>query len=623
MCGICGVYDRINNNLVQKIEVERMLKKLSHRGPDAEQIYLEGGLGFGFSRLSIIDLDHGMQPIFNEDKSIVMVCNGEIFNYIPLRRMLEEKGHVFRCNTDVEVIVHLYEEYGMDFLNKLNGQFAIAIFDKKRGSLYCARDQVGIVPLYYTSVGDRFLFASEIKALIEHPLVSPSVDIVTLDQIFCFPGSINPRTMFRDIKSLENGTYIEVSAGGDTKITTYWELCYKKEEYETVKKSDEEYIEEFDDLLTQSIKLRLQADVPVGFFVSGGLDSSIIAAKVMKENGGSANHSFSIDFTDERYSEGKYQKMLVDQIGSIHKEIPFGIEDIESRLKKAVYHSESVIKESYNTATLALSESVHDSNIKVILTGEGADEIFGGYVGYRFDKLRNSQGDYNDFLNNEENKVRECIWGDTGFFYEKDYKAYHDENLSIFSEKVREKLREENALSSPAIRPERIKDLDVFHKRSYVDFKLRLTEHLLIDHEDKMRYANSVEGRYPFLDINILNFAKCLPTRMKLNGYTEKYILKMVGKKYIPEKIANRSKFAFVAPESPEILRRKKEFFLDILSQETIKRQGFFNADFIERLKIRYMQPGFKLNVPYENDFLIFVLTFGILMDVYKLPSFN
>ncbi len=623
MCGFCGAYDTTNNYLIQRLEIESMLKKLFHRGPDAQQIYLDGVLGLGFSRLSIIDLEHGMQPSFNEDKSIVMVCNGEIFNYVPLREMLKAKGHVFRCNTDVEVIVHLYEEYGMEFLNKLNGQFAIAIFDKRRGTLICARDQVGIVPLYYTMVDGMFLFASEIKALIEHPLVHRSVDIITLDQIFCFPGSINPRTMFQDIKSLENGTYIEVSINKDIKITTYWDLCYTKEEYETGKKSDEEYIEEFDDLLTQSIKLRLQSDVPVGFFVSGGLDSSIIAAKVMKESGGRANHSFSIDFTEERYSEGKYQRLLVDQIGSTHKEIPFSIEDIEVRLKRAVYHSESVIKESYNTATLALSECVHASNIKVILTGEGADEIFGGYVGYRFDKLRNDSNDYNDFSNPEENRIRDCLWGDTGFFYEKDYKAFHDKNLNIYSSKVREKLREENALSSPAIRPERIKNIDVFHKRSYVDFKLRLTEHLLIDHEDKMLYANSVEGRYPFLDINIINFAKHLPTRMKLNNYTEKYILKMVGKKYISKKIVNRPKFAFVAPDSSEILRRRNEFILDILSEETIKRQGFFDVDFIEQLKIRYMQPNFKLNVPYENDFLIFALTFGILMDVYKLPNFN
>jgi len=622
MCGICGALDTNNEYFIQKSEIESMLQKLSHRGPDAQQVYLDGNLGLGFSRLSIIDLEHGMQPIFNEDKSIVTVCNGEIFNYVELREMLKQKGHEFLCNTDVEVIVHLYEEYGMEFLNKLNGQFAIAIYDRRKGKLFCARDQVGIVPLYYTVVNGVFIFASEIKAILEHPLVHRSVDIVTLDQILCFPGSINPRTMFKDIKSLENGTYIEVNSNY-IKTTTYWDLCYSNEEYGISEKSDEEYIEEFDELLSKSIKLRLQSDVPVGFFVSGGLDSSVIAAKIMRENSHNSRHSFSINFTDERYSEGKYQRMLVEQIGSSHKEIRFSPEDIESRLKRAVYYSESVIKESYNTATLALSESVHDSNIKVILTGEGADEIFGGYVGYKFDKLRIDSKDYNDFTNPDENSVRECLWGDKNFFYEKDYHAFHLDNMKIYSPQVREKLMEENALSKPVIRHERIKDIDVFHKRSYVDFKMRLTEHLLIDHEDKMLYANSVEGRYPFLDINILNFARHLPTHLKLNNYTEKYIVKMVGKKYVSKKIVNRPKFAFVAPESSEILRRKNEFILDVLSEETIRRQGYFDVDFIENLKIRYMQPDFKLNVPYENDFLIFALTFGILMDVYKLPNFN
>ena len=386
MCGICGMIDLRLRNRIDPDILWRMNKRLEHRGPDQADIKILGNVGMGFTRLSIIDLLGGMQPLYNEDHSLVLICNGEIFNYKELNNELMQKGHVFRTKSDCECILHLYEEYGEDFLNLLNGQFAFFLYDQKRKRAMCVRDQVGIAPFYYTITNGLLIFASEIKAILEHPDVERKLDLVGLDQVMTFPGLISPRTLFCNISSLPPGHCLVINDSCEVQVKQYWDVVYPKigeMEYST---DENYYTEKLDELLTNAIKCRLQSDVPVGFYVSGGLDSSVIAGKIF-EIDPFLKQSFSIDFADRDISEGKYQRTMVDYIHATHNVHRLDVDEIMSSMRDVVYHAECVIKESYNTATKKLSQMAHEKGIKVVLTGEGADELFGGYIGYRFDKL--------------------------------------------------------------------------------------------------------------------------------------------------------------------------------------------------------------------------------------------
>lgn len=625
MCGICGYFDLRGHERTDGSITKRMLSTLTHRGPDGENHYTSGNLGLGFSRLSIIDLEGGMQPLFNEDGSIVLICNGEIFNYIELREELMNKGHRFKTRTDVEVLLHLYEEHDIDFFDKLNGQFAFSIFDFKKQRLFCARDHFGVIPFFYTIADDFFIFGSEIKAILEHPGVKREADLVGLDQVFSFPGLVSPRTMFKDIRSLENGHCLTVSPPGDIKDIEYWDVVYpENDEIDYSRHANDErfYTERLKELLTQSVKLRLRSDVPVGYYISGGLDSSITSALGHKLSNGKQADSFSIDFLEKDISESRYQRIMSKYINSNHHEILFRFTDISERLSRSIYHCECAIKESYNTASLALSERVRAQNIKVVLTGEGSDEFFAGYVGYRFDKLRQFQDKHVTPDTPFEDELREKLWGDRDFFYEKNQYSFTKTKQELYSRKVNENFGEVDCLNHYIIKRERLQNRHIIHKRSYLDYKLRLADHLISDHGDRMAMANSVEARYPFLDKELVEFAATVPPDLKLKDFEEKYIVKQASAGLIPAEIINREKFGFVAPGSPYLLRRNIEYINDLLSYDRIKRQGYFNPETVENLKKKYSQEGFVINVPFDSDLLIVVLTFGIFLEQFQMPNY-
>lgn len=384
MCGIAGIIDLRGRPTVEKGLLAAMADTLIHRGPDDAGFHVEENWGFAFRRLSIIDLATGNQPHYNEDRQIVSVCNGEIYNYRELKEMLAAKGHRFRTTCDVEILVHLYEEDGPEFLNRLNGQFSLAIFDKNKQSLLLARDHVGITPLFFTEAEGCFIFASEIKAILKHPSIRRAVDLTGLDEVFTFPGIVSPTTMFKGIRSLKPGHYVLVR-NGKVEIKEYWDLVYPTEGEEGDSQPESFYVGRLDELLRQAVRYRLNADVPVGFYLSGGLDSSLIASIINDLDPREQWHSFSIGFHQADIDERKYQRIVSQRVNSIHHEILFDWPDIINRIKTAVYHAESPLKESYDTCSLALSELVRSEGMKVILTGEGSDELFGGYVGYRFE----------------------------------------------------------------------------------------------------------------------------------------------------------------------------------------------------------------------------------------------
>lgn len=622
MCGITGYLDLRDEGRTCPETLQRMTGSLVHRGPDSSGVYLDPQIALGATRLRIIDLATGEQPIYNEDGSIVLVCNGEIFNYRELRRELAGRGHRFVTRTDIEVLVHLYEEMGADLLHRLEGQFAFALYDRRERRLLLARDPFGVNPLYHSVADGLLLFGSEIKSLLQHPSAPREVDLTGLDQVLTFPGLVSPRTLFRGIESLPAGHYMVVE-GSKIRRTEYWDLIYPRAGELTDDRSEASYVEELRGLLTRSVRARLQADVPVGFYLSGGLDSSLVAELIRQISPQAGRHSFSITFSDPEICESPFQRLMSKHVGSQHHEIPFQEGEIAERLTRMVYHCECPVKETFNTCALALSEAARATGVKVILAGQGADEIFAGYPGYRFDRLGLRSGAAQDLDAFFEEELREHLWGDRNLFYEKDFHAFREIRSVLYSNEVSARLPEFDCCNVPPVDKERLRGRDPLHQRSYLDLKLRLSDHLLSEHGDRMLMASSIEGRYPFLDLGVVDLARRMPPGLKLNGLTEKYVLKKIAAGILPRPIIEREKFGFRAPASPHLLRSHAEWTQDLLATERIRRQGYFNPQTIERLRRSLSQPGATLHPHLETDFLMVVLTFCILLDLFELPAFS
>lgn len=625
MCGICGFTNWKGGERPQtesaKIAksaeiVENMLRAIRHRGPDGSRTLILDEIALGFNRLSFIDLDGGMQPIQNEDRTVSMICNGEIFNFRELSSELAAKGHVFSTKTDVEVIIHLYEEYGPDFVNRLNGQFAIALYDGKRGQLLLIRDQIGICPLFYTVVQGRVVFASEIKAILEYPGVERRLNLKAVDQLMNFPGIVSPVTFFDGIYSLEAGHMLQITPGQemknqDIKNRVYWDLAYSAEEGED--KGEAYYSEHLRELLRQAIEKRLVADVPIGFYISGGLDSSVVSCFIHKYllNG---CYSFSAEMDAGELDESRFQKLVRDLVHSTHYSVKISEEEIWASLPSVIYHAESAVKESYDAAAYLLSGLVSQSPAKAVLTGQGSDEFFCGYVGYALDLFRNMQ---KGRMSAEECAVNERLWGDPYFRYERIHPEIRKIHTKLYSQDVRGEMDRFSALADSPINIDRVKGLSSQRRRSYIDWKLRLSDHLLGEHGDRMFFSHSVEGRHPFLDKDVISFVVNMPDKYKLNGTNEKYILKKAAEGIVPNEILKRKKFPFQAPGMSALVKRPSGE--DFLSDALVKKYGVFDVEYVRELKRLYSQEGFKLMGAYEIDYLLIVMTVTMLCERFSL----
>lgn len=621
MCGIAGMVSFDPRRKASAEDVRRMTRALVHRGPDDEGLHAGGPAAFGFRRLAIMDLrPEGNQPHFNEDGSIFSVVNGEIYNHAELRNELLARGHVLRSRCDVEVIPHLYEEVGDELMDRLNGQFAFAVYDTKRHRLLLARDPVGICPLFYTVVDDCLLFASEIKGLLAHPAVSRELNLRGLDQILAFPGLASPTTMFRTIHSLPAGHFLELENGW-LRTGCYWDLAYP---VDGQRPAPADWPEQLDHLLRQSVSRRLQSDVPVACYLSGGLDSSMVAGVMHKLRPASHWHAFSVVFDDAALDERRYQRIMAERIGARHHEVPFGGADVEQRLRAVIRHAETPLKESYDTCSHALSQAVRDSGCKVVLSGEGADELFAGYVGYRFDMMRAGQQDVADLLDEDswrESQLRETLWGDPGFFYERDYGAFRDMSSALYAPDIAADPARYDCLAQPLVDHASLRGRHPVHKRSYIDFKLRIADHLLADHGDRMTFAHSVEGRYPFLDKDLVEFVTTLPPGLLTEDGREKYPLRTAAAPYVAPEILTREKFSFVGPGSPDILRGRHEWMMDLLAPDTIRRQGYLNPDTVARLRKACEQDGYRVNQTFDVDLMMVVLSFQIFLEEFSIPA--
>lgn len=610
MCGICGMFNVSSGEKIDPAVLEKMLQAIRHRGPDGSQTLVLDDVALGFNRLSFLDLDGGMQPIQNEDRTISMICNGEIYNFQELRDELTAQGHVFRTRTDVEVILHLYEECGPEFANRLNGQFAIALYDEKRRQLLLVRDQIGISPLFYTVAGGRVIFASEIKAILECPGVERKLNLNAVDQLMNFPGIVSPVTFFQGIHALEGGHMLQIIPGQEIRNIEYWDLLYQPEEED---KGEAYYVEKLREMLKDAISRRLVADVPIGFYISGGLDSSVVACYIGKYLLNSC-YSFSAEVGSAELDESRFQKIVRDFVGSTHYSTAVAEDEIWANLGNVIYHAESAVKESYDVAAYLLSGLVRSSPAKAVLTGQGSDEFFCGYVGYMMDLFRNMQKGQ---MTSEECALNERLWGDPYFRYERNHPEIRKVHRKVYSDALRGELDKFSALAVSPINVDHVKGLSSQKRRSYIDYKLRLSDHLLGEHGDRMFFSHSVEGRHPFLDLELLSFVTTIPDKYKLNGTNEKYILKKAAKGIVPDEILKRRKFPFQAPGMSALVKKSGggEFLCDAL----IKKYGIFDVDYVNEMKKVYSQSDFKLMGAYEIDYLLIVMTVTMLCEQFSL----
>lgn len=616
MCGIAGTFDLLGFRRVVAPDVERLIRAIAHRGPDRIATEIRQDTGLAFARLSINDIENGMQPVRSLGGSVISICNGAIVNWQELRAELETLGYLFQSSCDTEVVAPGYAEFGEKIAGRLRGQFALAAYDERDRSLLLARDPFGICPLFYTVVNGMLLFASEIKALLTHPAVSRAVDLTGLDQILTFPGPISPRTLFRGIYSLPPGHCLRASVPNAIRTWCYWDFRFQPVG-DSIERPELEWLDEFDALFTESVGKRMQADVPAGLYLSGGLDSSLVGFKARASVGPVPIHSYSVDVREGSLSEGKYQRLAARLLQTEHCELALSAREVLERLRAVVYHTEAPIRESFNAATFAMSECVNANGQRLVLAGQGADELFAGYVGYRFDQVgRRGSG-----LSSEEAALGARLWGDAQFVYDGPLVPVREANRALFAPDLRRRYDEWCCLNDPPVDSACLEGFDALQRRTYLDIKMRLADHLLSGHGDRMASAHAVEVRYPFLDADIADFAARMPSQLKLNKLTEKYLLRRLAARYMPVSLANREKFAFTAPGSPSLLAEGGELIEHLLAPSTIRLQGYFDWVEVEKLKKQYSRVGFRLNVPFERDVLLVVLTFGLFLELFDLPN--
>ena len=614
MCGICGAFSASGPPPASPKLVSQMQAQLLHRGPDDDGMFLDDRAALGFRRLAIVDLDGGNQPISNENGSLHLICNGEIFNAPSLRKRLIQKGHRFHTGSDVEVILHLYEDLGEALLDELNGQFAFALYDSAKKRLFCARDPFGVAPFFYTTLGNVLVFASEIKAILTYPGVPREVDLTGLDQVLSLPGLVSPRTMFKGIHSLPPGHKL-VADGAGIQSCAYWDLDYPAKS--DTSSCGESFSAAVRETLACSVESRLMADVPVGSYLSGGLDSAFITA-LMADFSAEPLHSFSVTFNQPMFDETKYQRLISERTKTLHHTAQHPAEHISAALRRSIWHSECPIKESYNTASLSLSAITRDAGVPVVLSGEGADELFAGYLGYRYDAFRALRGQPSPCM--AEADLRKRAFGAADLFYEKDLLSHEAQRRKLYAAPLAETLQQFCFTNSPLVDASKVEGRHGVHQRSYLDFKLRLGDHLLGDHGDRMLMANSVEGRFPFLDLDLVQLVTQIPPDQLLRDFDEKFVLKQAAQSHVPAEIIAREKFAFAAPGSAYLLLQNCPWITDLLSPATIRAQGYFDVEAVEALKRSALAQPALPSGGAPDDTLLTVLSFGIFLDCFDMP---
>lgn len=604
MCGIAGICHIDGPDHVSLNSIKSMIGFLCHRGPDETGIYLDDHVGLGHARLSIIDLSTGGQPIHNEDKSLWIIYNGEVFNYPELKGDLLRKGHRFYTTSDTEVFLHMYEEHGPDCLRQLNGQFAVAIWDAKKKELFLARDRVGIRPLYYTILNNTLIFASEIKAIFSNKNVPRRIDPIAMDQIFTFWTTLTPETVFKDIYELPPGHYLKTSDGKVT-LEKYWDIpLYPRSEQLDL--SPQEICRQVLELLQDSVKIRLRADVPVGCYLSGGLDSSGATALVVK-NFNKDVRTFGIRFDTAGFDEGVHQSLMVRHLNVNHTDLKATNEQIGASLPDCLWHCEKPLLRTGPVPLFLLSDVVRRSGYKVVITGEGADEVFGGYNIFKEAKIRRFLAKYPNSQKRAEliGQLYPYIFHNPRLkrtlqsFFARGLDKIDDpifshlirwDNTSriktFFSQELNEAIGQYDGYEQ--VRQSLPKDYELaddFSRSQYLEMAIFLSNYLLSSQGDRVAMAHSVEIRLPFLDLRVMDFMARIPSKWKMLGLNEKYILKKSFEGILPKEITSRPKHPYRAPIKQSLLNDKTaEYTKEALSAQLLSRTGLFDAGKVTRL---------------------------------------
>lgn len=629
MCGIAGLMTghRIEYNILKD-----MVGSIKYRGPDDTGYYMDDDIGLGHTRLSIMDPQNGKQPTRNEDESIVVIFNGEIYNFLTLRKDLQEKGHQIRNHSDTAILPHLYEEYGISMFEKLNGQFAVAIWDKNKKRLVLARDRFGEKPLFYFHKDNIFCFASEAKAILKSGFIPAVISPVALKQVFTYWTTLSDRSIFRDIYQVPPGTYL-IFEKGQADIKTYWDYSYSKEtELKTEDRND--FIDQLESKMISSVKNRMISDVPISFYLSGGLDSSLIAGMAAKISNKSLN-TFSIAFDDSNFDESEYQNYMSRYLGTNHQSVMFSKKQIPTIIKDVIYHTEVPLLRSGAFPMYVLADLVRSNDIKVVLSGEGSDELFGGYDIFREVKIRdfcskNPDSKWgaalykkiNNFVSGLANQSANSL---SLYYNSTDSESCFSSHLSrwklssysqqFFSPKYRELMKNYDELRAlEDFLPKDYLEWSPIQRAQYLEVTTLFSNYLLSSQGDRVSMASSVECRYPFLDYEVADFAAALPDHMKIMGLNEKYIVKKIAHKYVPDRITGRKKFPYRAPIDISKLLQD-EYIRYITSECSLKQFNVFNPNTVAK----FLSSVEAKESPSERDCMMFmgVLTTQILCEQF------
>lgn len=596
MCGICG---QLSSSAVNYENLKKMADEICHRGPDDEGFYINGGVGLANRRLSIIDLESGKQPISNEDETIWITYNGEIYNYVELRNNLIKQGHKFKTQTDTEVIVHLYEEYGTDCVKKLIGMFTFAIWDRSKKKLFLARDPLGQKQIYYNSNPGLFIFASEIKSILVNKDIKPSLNVNAMDKLIsirCIPGN---ETLFEGIYKIPAGHTLTIENGGQAKLNCYWDLKYNSKS----NGNEDEIVCELRNLLFSTVSSHMMSDVPIGCFLSGGIDSSLITA-IMCKISDKPVKTFSIGVREDNFSELPYAKMVSDRYATDHYELIVEPQCIMELPGMISHMEEPVDPFAYGVDFVSKLASEH---VKVVLRGDGGDEIFGGYDRYYGNRIADLYCMLPGFLRSNvikpliyslqdnygyNNYVQKLRWLDAMSCYEGAERYAQSMSFLRFSHVHKKALYTENLFNELTNYDPSAGLLEYFNaenashpidKMLYTDLRSRLSE-LILPVLDRMTMANSIEGRSPYVDQRVAEFAATIPANLKVNGGRLKYVERQVAREFLPKTLINRRKRGFGFPLAYWFKYELYDLTSTMLNNSNLVSDGYFRKEEIMNL---------------------------------------
>ncbi|MDQ7991607.1 MAG: asparagine synthase (glutamine-hydrolyzing) [Propionicimonas sp.] len=609
MCGICGTHSP--GSVPEVDAVTAMMAAIGHRGPDGSGYYRDERVALGHVRLAIIDTAHGEQPMCNEDGTVWVSFNGEIFNYVELMAQLKDRGHVFATHCDTEAIVHAWEEWGPGCFDRFNGQWAVAIWDRRAGELVLSRDRFGVRPLYWTTAGDRLLFASEVKALFTDPAVTRELDPIGLDQALTFWSTVAPRTVFAGVRQVPPGSYLRVR-GDSRELHRYWEPGFPERGTEPVQD-----IEENARLLRQAVvdatRLRfLRSDVPVGAYLSGGIDSAVTASAIAHFTDADL-HTFSLRFADSEFDEGHYQRLMSQRLGTVHRDIVVSERDIGEILPEVVWHAENPLLRMAPAPMFLLSRLVRQAGYKVVVTGEGADEVLAGYDLFREARVRQfwardpgspararavellypwmrrspnlapafAQSFFSRNLDPDDPALsHRPRWDSTGVLKSMLADTARATGLDAAAELV-------------AGMPAASVGWDPLSRAQYLEMTTLLPGYILASQGDRMLMANGVEGRFPFLDPNVASLAAGFPARQKLLGLDEKHLLKRAFADLLPSEVVDRPKQPYRSPDAASLFAQGSPDWLDdVTSEAAVEAAGVFRPAVTSRLLAKCRKAG-------------------------------